>query len=640
MIGCVAFDATAGALQLVVPSYGLRLVRRFGVSRVGWFLVAAFVSLGALHLMAPMDTPTAGLAPDMKLNLVYVIGSVLLLIGMGHMDTFFSQHERARSTEETLNNQWEDQVKKKTAQLVRANEALMEEIARRDQTDAALRESEAQHRFLFAENPQPMWVFDLQDFRFLVVNKAAQRQYGFTAEEFTRLTPQDFLPAEQVEAFTKELSQPNGSTESRTCWKHYRKDQALIDVELFARDLNYAGVKARLVVINDITELRARESEMHHARKMELIGRIAGGVAHRFNDILTVIESHTSLVRQRPQDPAAAEQLQEISVAATRGTNLGYQMLAASGRQLIMPRPLDLNRLIGNLSLILRRVAGEKVDFQNLCGKAALPVVADPKIIENVLINLVKNARDSMPEKGMVSVNTAIVRVAKPPVKRDDYNSNEFIRISVRDTGCGMSPEIQEHMFEPFYTTKAPDKGQGLGLACIYGAVRQHSGWIECTSAVEAGTEFRVFLPCAPGSLLPSPTEIQAATNMNRGTVLVVDPDDRSRGVARYVLNRHGFRVIEADSSHIALMLWEGQGRNVNLLLTDTVLPGTSGFDLANQLRQNRPELKVVFACSNEAELRNYETSLPPELKCIAKPYRTDQLVETVETFLVPAQRG
>lgn len=635
MSGFGAFDATAGALQLVVPSYGLRLVRRFGVNRVGWFLVASFVSLGALHLLAPMDSTSAGLAPDMKLNIVYVIGCVLLLIGMGHMDTFFSQHERARSTEETLNSSWEDQVRKKTANLARANEALQEEISRREHAETVLRESDAQFRFLFSENPQPMWVFDLQEYRFLAVNKAAVRHYGFTPEEFMRLTPQDFLPPEQVEAFRKDAAESCAHTESRGCWNHYRKDQLLVDVELSARDLSYGGVPARLVVINDITLLRARENEKHQAQKMELVSRIAGGVAHRFNDILTVIETHTALVRQKSPDPTAAEQLQEISVAATRGTNLGYQMLAASGRQLIMPRPLDLNRLIGNLSLILRRVAGEKTVFQNLCSKNPLPIMADPKVLEHVLITLVKNARDAMPEKGMVTVNTASVRVDKPPIQRDpEIASSEFVRISVRDTGCGMSPEVQAHLFEPFFTTKTADKGQGLGLACIFGAIRQHWGWIECTSAVNEGTEFKIFLPCASGSLLPSVTEIQAGTNVNRGTILVVDPDDRSRGVARYVLNRHGYRVIEADSSSIAMVLWEGQAKSIDLLLTDLALPGASGFDLANQLRQTRPGLKVICSCANDEEMRGQEATLPKEMKFVSKPYRSDQLVESVEAFL------
>ncbi len=635
MIGCGAFDATAGALQLVVPSYGLRLVRRFGVARVGWFLVAAFVSLGALHLMAPMDAPSAGLAPEMKLNMVYVIGSVLLLIGMGHMDTFFSQYDRSRNEQDVLNTDWEQQMKKKTAHLARANEALMEEMAKREQAEAVLRESEAQYRFLFAENPQPMWVFDRQQCRFLAVNKSAQRLYGFSSEEFMRLTPQDFLPSEQVEAFVKDVGEPCAQVEARGCWKHYRKGQVLIDVELAARDLDYAGTPARLMVITDITNLREREDAAHQAQKMELISRITGGVAHRFNDILTVIESHTALVRQRPQDSVAAEELQEVSVAATRGTNLGYQMLAASGRQLIMPRPLDLNRLISNLSLILRRVATDKVVFQNLCGKTPLPVVADPKVIENVLISLVKNSRDATPERGMVTVSTAVVRIEKPPIKRDvEDNNQEFVRFSVRDTGCGMTPEMLAHLFEPFYTTKGPDKGQGMGLACIYGAIKQHWGWIECNSAVEAGTEFKIFLPCTPVSQEQSAAEIQAATNMTRGTVLVVDPDDRSRGVARYVLNRHGYRVIEADSGALAIMLWDGQARNVDVLLTDLVLPGSSGFELANELRQSRADLKVIYACANEAEMGQ---AVPGEGKCVAKPYRSDQLVESVEALLPAA---
>ena len=639
MIGVGAFDVSAGALQLVVPSYGLRLVRRFGVQRVGWFLVVAFASLASLHLLEPVGPSGHGFGPDFALNVVYTAGSVLLLIGMGHMHTFFTQDERARSSEENLNGKWQDQVEKRTAQLARANEALQQELARRQHAEILLQDSESQYRFLFTENPQPMWVFDLQQCRFLAVNKAALRQYGFSPDEFMRLTPQDLLPSDQVEAFTHEISQSYAHAESRSCWQHYRKDQTVIDVELSMRDLDYAGVPARLVVINDLTQRRRRENETFHANKMELAARISGGAAHRFNDVLSVVETHIALLRQSVKDPAAAEQLQEISVAATRGTNLGYQMLATSGRQLMQPRPLDLNRLITNLSLILRRVAGEKVLFQNLVGRAPVPVIGDPKVIENMLISLVKNARDAMPEKGTVTVNTAVVQVAKPPIRQDPESTNsDFVRISVRDTGCGMAPEVQEHLFEPFFTTKAPDKGQGLGLACVSGAVRQHWGWIEYTTTVGVGTEFRIFLPCISETLLPSVSEIQAATNVNRGTVLLVDPDDRSRGVARYVLNRNGYRVVEADSSAIALVLWEGQARQVDLVLTDLALPGSSGFDFANQLRQSRPELKVIFACANEAELQSQSASSPEGIKWVSKPYRSDQLAEVVEGMLPQAR--
>jgi len=641
MIGVGAFDVSAGALQLVVPSYGLRLVRRFGVHRVGWFLVVAFASLASLHLLEPIGPSGRGFGPDFALNVVYTAGSVLLLIGMGHMDTFFSAHLRARSKEESLNEHWEDQVERKTAHLTRANEALQQEIVRRQHAEALLQESEAQYRFLFTENPQPMWVFELQQFRFLAVNRAALKHYGYSPDEFMRLMPQDLLPPKQIEAFMAEVAQSCVHTESRSIWQHYRKDQSLIDVELTVRDLNYADMRARLVVIHDLTERRRSEAEAFQAHKMELVSRIAGATAHRFNDVFSAVETHTALLRQSAKDPAAIDQLQEISVAATRGTNLGYQLLATGGRQVMQPRPLDLNRLISNLSLILRRVSGDKVLFQNLVGRNALPIMGDPKVLEGVLINLVKNARDAMPDKGTVTVNTSVVRVPKPPIQQDpESNISEFVRISVRDTGCGMAPEVQEHLFEPFFTTKTADRGQGLGLACVFGAVRQHWGWIEYTTAVGSGTEFKIFLPCVSEALLPSVTQIQAATTVNRGTILLVDPDDRARGVARYVLNRNGYRVVEADSSAIALVLWEGQARQVDLVLTDLALPGSSGLDLANQLRQSRPDLKIVFACANDAELRNQESKLPEGIKWVSKPYRSDQLAETVEAFLPQSQQG
>jgi two-component system cell cycle sensor histidine kinase/response regulator CckA len=628
-----AFDAAADALQLVVPSYGLRLVRRFGTHRVGWFIVTAFISLAALHLLAP---PTgASLRPEVSLNIAYAIGSVLLLVGMGHIETFFRQHDRSHSAQEMLNSDWEAQLRKETNDLARANESLRLELAHREKTDAELRESEAQFRFLFTENPQPMWVFGLRDRHFLAVNNAALRQYGFSRQEFMQLTPRDLLPPEQVEAFDADIAQACAKSEVRSRWQHFRKDQTVIDVELTARDFDFAGARARLVVVHDITEQQEREQADYRVRKMELVGRLTGGVAHRFNDVLSVIENHTAILRQTARDAATMDQLQEISIAATRGSNLGYQMLAASGRQVMQPRPLDLNRLIGNLNLILRRIGGEQVILQNLCGRNPLPVMADPKVIENIIITLVKNSRDAIAGKGMVTIATGVVRVDNPPIVQEGAEAtNEFVRLCVRDTGCGMAPEVQEHLFEPFFTTKTLDKGQGLGLAGVFGAVRQHWGWIECTSAVDAGTEFRIFFPCVSESLLPSATEIQAATMPDRGTVLLVDSDDRARGVARYVLNRNGYRVIEADSSSIALVLWEGQARSIDLLLTDLSLPGSSGFDLANQLCQRRPDLKVIYACANETELKGPNGTLPEGVQFVTKPYLSDKLVETIEAAL------
>lgn len=640
------FGVAAGALQLVVPSYGLRLVRRFGTSRVGWFVCASFICLAALHLLEPVGPNRGGFGPELMLNCVYAVGSVLLLIGMGHLETLFSQCDRLRSNEEALSSQYEARVQRETAELARANEALQQELAEIKTTEAALRESEAQYRFVFTENPQPMWIVNLREGRFLGVNTAALRQYGFTAEEFLRLTPRDFLPPEQADAFTKDLSDSCARAESLSRWNHYRRDQTLIEVEVAARDFSYAGAPARLMVITDLSAQQRRESEAFQARKMEFAGRIAGGVAQQLNGVLKVLEDHAATLRPSTTDPAATEHVQEISLAVKRGNKLACQMLAISGQQMAEPRPLDLNRLIGNLSFVLRRLCGDKVVFQNLCSPNALPVMGDPHVLEQVLLALVKNARESVADRGMVAVSTAIVRVENPRNRTANIpvggsaneparaNAKQFVRLSVRDTGRGMSPEIQEHLFEPFFTTK--EGASGLGLAGAFGAVRQHGGWIESSSAAASGTEFRIYLPCVSPEMLPSTTEIQAATTLDRGTILLVDADDRSRGVARYILNRNGYRVIEADSASVAQLLWEGQARNIDLLLTDFALPEGGGFDLVNQLRQTRPELKAVYACVDDGGNR---PELPGDCLMVSKPYRSDTLLECVE-ICMPSKRA
>lgn len=624
MMSVENFGVAAGALQIFVPSYGLRLIRRFGTSRVGWFVVISFVSLMALHLLEPMGPSHAGFGPQLMLNCVYAIGSVLLLIGMGHIETLFSQSEKSRSKESELSSHYEARVQRETATLARTNAALQQEIARCKHAETVLRESESQYRFVFTENPQPMWILDLRECRFISVNKAALQLYGYTPEEFMRLTPQDLLTPSQVEAFTQDMKTPRTRLEARTRWQHYRNDQALIEVEVAERDFNYAGSPARLVVLTDISQQLRRETEIFQTRKMEMIGQFAGGAANQLNGVVKVIGEHAALLVPMMPDEAAAAHLQEIAQATARGSDLALQMLGASSGQLIQARPLDLNRLIGNLNIVLRRLCGDNVVLQIQCGPNPLPVMADPQALEQVLLTLVKNACDAISEKGIVVVSAGIAYVEAPPVQLET-ETKEFVRLIVRDTGCGMSAEVERHLFEPFFTTK--EGASGLGLASAFGVIRQHWGWIECTSAEQSGTEFRIYVPSVSPDLLPSASE----TELVRGTILLVDNDERSRGVARYILNRNGYRVIEADSPSIAQLLWEGQARNVHLLLTDFTLPGGSGFDLANQLRQTRPDLKVIYACG---ETEGGTPQLPADCMSVSKPYRAEMLLECVEVCI------
>jgi hypothetical protein len=636
MIGLGVFSWFAGALQLVIPSYALRLVRRFGTHRVGWFLVTAFLSLALLHLVAPVRSTGVSPASGVASDLVYLIGSVLLLIGMGHMETVFSEREQANSSEQSLRKNWESRLKNETAELIAAKEELLQELARRDEIQQAFEDSEARYRFLFTENPQPMWILDLRSCRFLAANHAAVRQYGFTLEEFMELTGQDLLLPANVPEFLQDASKPCAGVEARGVWRHCKKDGTLLYVEITAVDLMYAESPARLIVATDITERRRRELKQREAHKMEVISQVAGGVAHHFNNILTILDGNTSALMEKPVDLQSAEQLEQISAAITRASGLTRQLLAAGGRQMMNPEPVDLNGLIKNLNQTLRRLLGEGIALENIYASHLPSVQADRHLVENVIINLALNSREAMPNGGTLTVSTAKVHVDKDQAERDpQVRAGDFVRLEVRDTGCGMTPQIQSRLFEPFFTTRDPGTGMGLGLASVHGVVSQHSGWIEFSSEVGAGAEFRVFLPCAPAPAGLDREESQTSTSSTKGTIFLVEAEDRVRALARFVLNHHGYRVIEADGPATALVLWAGQAPIVDLLLTDVHLPGDmSGRELADQLRRSRPDLKVIYSGECDSSLQEQNSALLDGTKFIAKPYNPDSLVQAVQSSL------
>jgi two-component system, cell cycle sensor histidine kinase and response regulator CckA len=634
MTGLGTFSWIAGALQLIVPSYALRLVRRFGTQRVGWFVAVAFLSLALLHLLGPQRFAGARPLSGLSLDFIYGVGSVLLLIGMGHIETLFAEREQAHSTKESMRQQWQSRAEEETAHLVKTNRELVQEIARRDQAQQALAESEAQYRSLFDDNPQPMWILDLRSCRFLAVNHAALRLYGFTAEELFALTGRDLMLPAAVAAFLQDICKPCPAAESRGIWQHCRKDGTIIDVEITAQDLKCGDQAARLMVATDITRRRQREMELRRAHKLETIGQVAAGVAHHFNSLLTAIEGQTTALREQTPDLNTAEQLEHISTAVTRATGLTRQLLAAGGRQLLRPEPVDLNGLLRGLNPLLRRLIGDKVAPQ--FAFAAVPLIlADRHQLEHVIVNLVLNARDAMPRGGSLTLGTAVVHLDETQVESGHPGkAGDFVRLSVRDTGCGMTPQVQSRVFEPFFTTRQPGAGTGLGLASAHGIVKQMGGWMEFTTEMGQGTEFRVFLPWAPGAVLPGQAGTRTAT-LAKGTVLLVEAEDRVRALARFILNRHHYRVIEADDAATALLLWQGQAPNVDLLMTDENLTGEiSGCDLAHRLQQGKPGLKVVYTSDVTAHPDGQTSAQLDGVTFLAKPYSPDTLVRAVETAL------
>jgi two-component system cell cycle sensor histidine kinase/response regulator CckA len=611
----------AGLLQLVVPSYALRLVRRFGVHRVGWFVVTAFSSLALLHLVAPLR-PTGTLSGSV-LDVMFVAGSVLLLIGMGHMETLFSEREQAHSKVQNIRIELDTKVVEKTTTLSQTNQKLLEEIARREEKQKALAVSEASYRFLFAENPQPMWIFDLRSCHLLAGNSAALRQYGFSEEEFVGLTVWDLLPTGANSAFEEEISKSCSTARLMGVVQHCTKDRTLIDVEVTALDMMYGDSPARLIVANEVTHRHQRELEVRKTQKREAISQVTAGVAQHFSSILSEIENNAAALLPIVQDPKAAEQLKHITGAVNRGSGLTRKLLAVGCRRSMQLEVLDLNALIRNMSHMLSRLVGERIVINNAYGPRLTPILADPRLVEEIMINLILNARDAMSRTGTISINTSS-SVLDRTSPDGQSKTEQFVCLSVRDTGPGMSPDVQACVFQPFFTTRDSGQSFGLGLASIYGLAQQHSGWVEFTSRQGHGTEFKVFLPCAPASAILAQGESRRARPEHKGTLMLVEPDDRVRSMARFVLNQHGYKVVEADCGSIALLLWESQASDVDLLLTDLSLPGDiSGFELADRLQKSKPDLKVIYTSNG--------TPAQEGLRFLPKPYRPDRLMKEVQ---------
>ena len=391
----------------------------------------------------------------------------------------------------------------------------------------------------------------------------------------------------------------------------------------------------------DITERKALEELLRQSQKMEAVGQLAGGVAHDFNNMLAIIRGNAELLLMGNRQLAteAREGLKHVVDASERAANLTRQLLAFSRKQVMQPQPLVLDDVIANLTKMLKRVIGENIDLQ--CHYAApLPhVQADPGMMEQVLLNLVVNARDAMPGGGQVRVATEPARFDEGHALANvDARAGEFVCLSVSDTGTGIAPEVLPRIFEPFFTTKEVGKGTGLGLATVYGIVKQHQGWLEVSSEVGKGTTFKVLLPAI---LAPAPlTAASSAEKVVPGgteTILLVEDDHGVRLTTRRVLESKGYRIREATTAREALEMWQTHAGEIALLLTDIIMPDKlTGRDLAEQLWRLRPGLKVIFMSGYSAEVVGKNTEFIRRTRSVFlhKPCSAKVLLETVRQCL------
>lgn len=395
-----------------------------------------------------------------------------------------------------------------------------------------------------------------------------------------------------------------------------------------------------LIVVNsrDLTEHRKLEEQLRHAQKMEAIGQLAGGVAHDFNNILAVILLQAELITLTGDLPARTrEGVGQIRAAAERAAILTRQLLLFSRRQVMQPRKLDLNEIVTNLTKMLRRLIGADVQLQLNLHPTPLMTVADPGMLDQVLMNLAVNARDAMPNGGRLVIETSEHLVDDRVARlHPEAAPGRYVCLSVSDTGCGIPPEIRSRIFEPFFTTKEAGKGTGLGLATVFGIVKQHRGWISVYSEPGRGTTFRVFFPVRAESAME--TAWSAAVPSARGgteTILVVEDEPAVRALTTEILEGHGYRVLTAASGEAALALWRDHRDRVALVVTDLVMPGSvSGPQLTRRLQADRPGLKVLYVSGYSAEIASQEPPLRTGVNYVQKPFSPNQLLETVRRCL------
>ncbi len=487
-----------GLLPCLIPPYAIRLNRVFGTQRVGWGLVTVFSLLAVLQVFRAWQPVGSPLEPGLTLDLLNFLVPLLLLVGMIHIESVFKERMRLEQEQARSRAELEQQVRDRTADLDRMNEELQREITLRRQGEEELRKSKEQYRFVFDENPQPMWIFDLRSLRFLAFNSAALRHYGYSGSEFRELTAKDLCLPGDLDAFVADCKRAAANSQARNLWHHRRKDGSQVEVELTALDLTYGGVPARLILAKDVSAQRLLQKELLTSQRLSVTNQLAGGVADNFNLLITAIEGDAGALLEQCHDSAAVDPLRRIAATAACATALNRQLLALVRRHPMHAEPVDLNNVIENQSSALGRLVGDKIKIEKICWADLPPVNADVELVEQILRNLVLNACDAMPNGGSLTLSTTPVQVDEARARRQEgARSGEFVCLTVSDTGCGMTPEVQARLFEPFFTTKANRRATGLGLATVHGLVQQHAGWIEVHSRVGEGSRFSIFLPVA-----------------------------------------------------------------------------------------------------------------------------------------------
>ncbi len=525
--------------------------------------------------------------------------------------------------------------------LARQAKLRMEDLDRmvRQRTDE-LRFSEERFSKAFHCSPNPALILSCADRKFLDVNQTFLDLSGYTSEQLTTQTDQELrLWVKGAESDAGQFL-PEGKLRSLSCQLR-RSDGTIRQIILSSEPVNLGPTPCLLLVAEDISDQLKLESQLRQAQKMEVIGRMAAGIAHEFNNVLTVIQGNTGLLQTASANMLDRNALlNQIMQASQRAASFTKQLLAFSRKQVLQTRLLNLSLVVQNTRKMLSRLLGEKYNIEVNCPNELPSVMADDGGIEQVLINLALNARDAMPKGGNIKITTDVCTIDEATAAvNPEARPGRFVQLTVADNGCGMEPQVIARIFDPFFTTKEVGKGTGLGLSTIHGIVKQHEGWIDVTSEMGHGSQFKIHLPAcdaAPASVKSSLLDQQALPEPGKGeTVLVVEDEVAVRELACSALQKRGYQVLKAANGPEAISIWDRSTRPVDLLLTDMIMPcGMTGGELGRILQEKNPQLKVLYTSGYSPEILRKDALFVQGINFLPKPYDFPTLLKSVRTCL------
>ena len=520
---------------------------------------------------------------------------------------------------------------------------LRADLSKRAEAEARMRDSDERMQLTIRQMPIGFIEWTVEG-KVAAWNPTAEKIFGYSRDEalgramFDEIVTPNARP--HVDKIFADLVTNRGGSHSIN--ENATKDGRVITCEWFNTPLvNENGrVVCVFSLMQNITERIHLEQHVQQSQRLNAVGQLAAGVAHDFNNILTMITGHTGLLLARNDIPSDARpDLERVESSALRAASLTRQLLTFSRQQAIFPRPVSINEVVQVSTELLGRVIGEHITFNIRLSEGLPSVEADAAMLDQVITNLAINARDSMPRSGTLSISTEALQInEEAAIANPDARAGPVVQLTISDTGSGIRPENISRIFEPFFTTKEVGKGTGLGLAVVHGIVRQHRGWITVESAVGKGTTFRIFLPASDKSaetIRAGKAVLKAPEAPRRQTILVVEDEAIVRELARIILERAGYRVMEAEDGPTALKTWARRKDEIDMLITDMVMPnGVSGRELAQRLLAERPTLPVIYASGYSQELTAPDFVETAHRVFLPKPYLSDQLISLVKRLL------